>query len=141
MEVKLGIGLGDISFGIAQDSLKDLIGEHDKIDRDNDEQLLLMYNGLKCTYWMDENGRLHWIQCSNPSLILHNVKVIGMEVLEAVSKIALILESSYEFEDYGSMESYSFPDYEMEVQSEYGIVTTVCFGHYWNGDEPLYTNA
>ena len=141
MEVKLGIGLGDISFGIAQDSLKDLIGKHDKIDRDNDEQLLLMYNGLKCTYWMDENGRLHWIQCSNPSLILHNVKVIGMEVLEAVSKLALVLESSYGFEDYGSMESYSFPDYEMEVQSEYGIVTTVCFGHYWNGDEPLYTNA
>jgi hypothetical protein len=141
MEVKLGIGLGDISFGIAQDSLKDLIGEHDKIDRDNDDQLLLMYNGLKCTYWMDENGRLHWIQCSNPSLILHNVKVIGMEVLEAVSKLALVLESSYEFEDYGSMESYSFPDYEMEVQSEYGIVTTVCFGHYWSGDKPLYTNA
>jgi hypothetical protein len=62
-----------------------------------------------------------------------------MEVLEAVSKLALVLESSYEFEDYGSMESYSFSDYEMEVQSEYGIVTTVCFGHYWNGDEPLYT--
>ena len=141
MEVKLGIGLDDISFGVAQDYLKNLHGEPDKVDTDNDELLLLKYNKLKCTFWMDELARLHWIQCSNPLLIIQNIKVIGMEVDEVTSKLSLVLNSNYEFEDYGSMESYSFPEYELEIQSEYGIVKTVCFGHYWDNDEPVYTNA
>jgi hypothetical protein len=63
-----------------------------------------------------------------------------MEVEKATSKLALILDSTYVFEYYGSIESYSFPKYELEIQSEYVIVTTVCFGHYWNDDELLYTN-
>jgi len=141
MEVKLGIGLDNISFGVVQDSLKNQLGDPDKVDTDNDELLLLKYNKLKSTFWMDELARLHWIQCSNPLLIIQNIKVIGMEVEEATSKLALVLDSAYEFEDYGSMESYSFPEYELEIQSEYGIVTTVCFGHYWDNDEPVYTNA
>jgi hypothetical protein len=66
MEVKLSIDLDNISFGVVQDTLKNLIGYSDKIDTDNDDLFLLKYNKLKCTFWMDELTRLHWIQCSNP---------------------------------------------------------------------------
>jgi len=141
MELKFGIGLDNISFGIKQNSLIDLIGEPDKIDTDNDELPLLQYNKLKCTFWMDDSDRLHWIQCSNPSLMIQDIKIIGLDVLNVISKLSLLIESSYELEDYGSMESYSFSEQELEIQSQYGIVTAVCFGHYWNDDEPLYTNA
>ncbi|MBU3003373.1 hypothetical protein [Paraglaciecola arctica] len=141
MEVKLGLGLDGISFGISQDSLKDMIGEPDKIDVDHDELPLLQYNSLMCTFWMDKSDRLHWIQSANPLLTLQNTKVIGMEVLDIVAKLALVLGYSHEFEDYGATESYSFSEHELEIQSEYGIVTDVCFGHYWKDDEPLYTNA
>ncbi|MEP1444997.1 MAG: hypothetical protein ABJK37_02625 [Paraglaciecola sp.] len=141
MEIKLGIGLDGISFGVSQDYLKELIGEPDKIDLDNDEFPLLKYNKLMCTFWMDENDRVHWIQSSNPLLFLQNTKVIGMEVIDILSKLASVFGYSHEFEDYGSMESYSFPEHELEIQSEYGIVTNICFGHYWKDDEPLYTNV
>ena len=141
MEVKLGIGIDGISFGVSQHSLRDMIGEPDKIDVDHDELPLLKYNRLMCTFWMDESDRLHWIQSSNPLLTLQNTKVIGMEVLDIISKLALAFGYSYEFEDYGSMDSYSFPEHELEIQSEYGIVTGICFGHYWEDDEPLYANA
>ncbi|MCG7564619.1 MULTISPECIES: hypothetical protein [Pseudoalteromonas] len=141
MEVKFGIGLGNIRFGVDQVTLKRLIGEPNKIDTDNDGLLLLQYNKLKCTFWMDETDRLHWIQCSNPTLLIQGVNIIGLEVLVAISKLKVIIETPFEFEDYGSMESYSFPEQELEIQSEYGVVTTVCFGHFWKDDEPLYTNA
>jgi hypothetical protein len=141
MEVKLGFGLDEISFGISQDSLRDMIGKPDKIDVDHDELPLLKYNGLMCTFWMDESDKLHWIQSSNPLLTLQNTKVIGMGVLDVIAKLALEFGYSHEFEDYGSMESYSFPEHELEIQSEYGIVTDICFGHYWKDDEPLYANA
>jgi hypothetical protein len=141
MEVKLGIGLDGISFGVSQPSLIDMIGQPDKVDVDHDELPLLKYNELMCTFWMDESNRLHWIQSANPLLTLQNMKVIGMEVLDIVAKLALVLGYSHEFEDYGATESYSFSEHELEIQSEYGIVTDVCFGHYWKDDEPLYTNA
>ncbi|WP_412970760.1 hypothetical protein [Glaciecola sp. MF2-115] len=141
MEVKLGIGLDEIRFGISQSSLEDMLGEPDKIDVDYDELPLLKYNKLMCTFWMDDGNRLHWIQCSNPLLRLQKTLVIGKDVSDTIRKLELTFGYSHEFEDYGSSESYSFPENEVEIQSEYGIVTQVCFGHYWKGDTPLYTNS
>ncbi|MBC3767467.1 hypothetical protein [Neptunicella marina] len=141
MEVKFGTGLDNIRFGLDQASLKSLLGEPSKIDSDNDGLPLLQYNKLKSTFWMDERDKLHWIQCSNPELSIQGIKIIGLDTDEAISKLKQIIEASYEFEDYGSMENYSFPKLELEVQTEYGVVTTVCFGHLWKNGEPVYTNA
>ncbi|MCL2914278.1 hypothetical protein L2725_10915 [Shewanella corallii] len=141
MEVKFGTGLDNIRFGLDQAALKSLLGEPDKIDRDKNNLPLLQYNKLKSTFWMDEGDKLHWIQCSNPELLIQGVNVIGLATDEVISKLHQIGEATYEFEDYGSMESYSFPELELEVQAEYGVVTTICFGHFWKNDEPVYTNA
>ncbi|MDP5035257.1 MAG: hypothetical protein NWQ42_03930, partial [Alishewanella sp.] len=76
-----------------------------------------------------------------PELLIQGVNVIGLAADEVISKLHQIGEATYEFEDYGSMESYSFSELELEVQAEYGVVTTICFGHFWKNDEPVYTNA
>ncbi|WP_335920989.1 hypothetical protein [Shewanella algae] len=130
MEVKLGIGLSDIRFGLDQIYLTKQLGEPSKIDTDNDGFPLLQYNKLMCTFWIDEADGLHWIQCSNPALSIQGINIIGLDVDEAISKLKIIFGTKYEFEDYGSMESYYFQEHEFEVQTEYGVVTTVCFGNF-----------
>ena len=41
-----------------------------------------------------------------------------MKVEEATAKLVLVLDPTYEFGDYDSMVSYSFPQYELKIQSE-----------------------
>lgn len=142
MQIDPGIGIDDIKFGLSQTMLKDKLGEPSKIDKDSEGALLYQYNSLKCTFWFNEDARLHWIQCSNKEAALYGARVVGMKIAEALDLVDSKLGYPATVDDYGSMESYSFDRDELEVQAEYGEVSCICFGHLWDNENfPIYTNA
>lgn len=142
MLIELGIGINQIHFGIDEKTLRQSLGNPDKIDRDADENPLLIYNNHRCTYWMDEDDRLHWIQTENPNAILLGQPIIGRSAQVVFDELSEAGIGPFELEDYGSMESHSAQDSELEIQVEYGAVSRVGFGHLWSeNDEPIYPSA
>ncbi len=142
MNIEPGAGIDDIRFGLSPKLLIEKYGVPSKIDEDAGGLPLYQYNSLKCTFWFNEEARLHWIQCSDKDAVLYGKKIVGMPVGEALDLIAAKLGYSATEDDYGSMESYSFDRHELEIQAEYGEVTGICFGHLWESEnEPIYTNA
>jgi hypothetical protein len=142
MDIKLGYGIGDIRFGIEKGDLIESIGHPDKIDTDASENPLLIYNELRCTFWMGDDARLHWIQSTNPKVTLFGRFIVGIPIEKAISEVSAELKAHFEREDYGAMDSYSIDSHELELQAEYGVVRTICFGNYWSEDDaPIYHHA
>lgn len=139
MLLTLGKGFDEINFGANKNFLARTLGEPDKIDRDESGCPLLIYNTLRCTLWLNEKGLLHWIQCSNRSARLLDQAIVDTPIESTLSKLCQILGDEYEFEDYGSMDSYTFDSQELELQVTYGLVSAVCFGHFWaDDDQPVF---
>ena len=135
MNIILGQGIDQVVFGISRDVLEAKIGSPDKVDSDETGNPLLIFNQLQCTFWLNENNELHWIQCSNSSARLWGEIVIGQPFATQIEVLETFAEESPSLDDYGSMESYGFEENELELQVEYGIVTSICFGHFWTDDE------
>ncbi|MEQ9586514.1 MAG: hypothetical protein RJS97_00840 [Parvibaculaceae bacterium] len=138
MEIQIGVGLDDFKFGMSASEVKRRLGPPDKIDRDEEEFPLFLFNKLRSTFWFDSKSRLHWIQCSHRDAVLLGSKPIGAQAPSILSSIESHLGESWELVDYGSIESYSFSEAELEIQTEYGLIRSICFGHLWEGDTPLY---
>ena len=142
MEIIPGKGLDNTLFGFDRVTLESIHGPPDKLDSDESHLPLLQYNELRSTFWLDEAGRLHWIQCQHPDVHIFGNPVIGQLGDRVISFISSKLEEKPEFEDYGSMESYHYNSAELELQVEYGTIVRVCFGHLWNdNDTPIYPDA
>ena len=73
----MGKGIEQIRFGISRALLEKKLGTADKVDTDESGNPLLIYNRLQCTFWLNEDNELHWIQCSNSSARLWGEIVIG----------------------------------------------------------------
>jgi hypothetical protein len=135
LNIILGKGIEQIRFGISRALLEKKLGTADKVDTDESGNPLLIYNRLQCTFWLNEDNELHWIQCSNSSARLWGEIVIGQPFAAQTEFLESFSGECPSIDDYGSMESYSFGANELELQVEYGIVTSICFGNFWNDDE------
>lgn len=131
-----------MQFGISRALLESKLGSADKIDTDETGNPLLIYNDLRCTFWLNEENELHWIQCSNSSARLWGEIVIGQPFVTQIECLETFAGECPGLDDYGSMESYGFSANELELQVEYGIVTSICFGNFWNEDDTaIYPKA
>lgn len=135
MNIILGCGIDQIRFGISRVVLESKLGTADKVDMDEIGNPLLIYNQLQCTFWLNEDNQLHWIQCSNRSARLWGEIVIGQPFATQSDVLESFAGECPSIDDYGSMESYGFIANELELQVEYGNVTSICFGNFWNEDE------
>jgi len=135
LNISLGKGVDQIRFGISRALLEAQLGNADKVDTDESGNPLLIYNRLQCTFWLNENDELHWIQCSNSSARLWDEIVIGQPFATQLDMLETLAGECASLDDYGSMESYGFSANELELQVEYGVVTSICFGNFWNADD------
>lgn len=134
----VGVGLGDLTFGLSRSAVEEALGLADKVDTDNEGFPLLQYNDLRSTFWFDQDNRLHWIQSKHSELTVLGRRTIGAVAEEMLEFLRLHLGEAPEIEDYGSFESHHFRGAELEVQVEYGAIDQVCFGHLWEGELPNY---
>jgi hypothetical protein len=135
LNIILGRGIDQIGFGISRATLESKLGSADKVDTDETGNPLLIYNQLQCTFWLNEDNELHWIQCSNRSARLWGEIVNGQPFATQIECLESFAGECPSIDDYGSMESYGFAANELELQVEYGIVTSICFGNFWNSDD------
>jgi hypothetical protein len=130
MDLKPKNGIGDLLFGMKQKDVEVFYGKPDKHFRDEDKNVIYVYNDekLRLTFYEDEDFRLGYLICANPGLLLFGDKVIG----RAVEPIKAFLEPKgfkvWEEEDFDLAENHFNEANWLILQAEFGFISKVELG-------------
>ena len=105
MEIKIGIGVDNLVFGMSQEEVKGIVGEPNKITEIEECGWILYYFNdllIKTIFDKNEDCKMYSIEVFNPRMLMFNQKIIN----EGKSKILelLHLNGYYEIEE----EEYDF---------------------------------
>jgi hypothetical protein len=130
MEVKLKFGIDKLLFGMKQGDVKKLYGEPDKQFKDDDNNIVLVYNQLqfRLTFYDDEDLRLGYIIGSNPNLTINDKVVINQTAEEVKKQLAVNKINSWEKEDFDLTENHFNEENWLILQSEFGRIIKVELG-------------
>ena len=138
MELKLGIGIDKIIFGLLESDITDMLGEPDKITTEEDSETEVIYQyfdrRLSLTFYEEETGKLGYLRTSDPAVTYHGHPLVGRPIMD-VLKAAFPALGDWDLEDYGSLEVYNFEDYWLVLNVEYGRITDIELGVLFNEDD------
>ena len=120
-------GVAQLLFGMKQKDVEALYGQPDKQFKDEDGNVIYLYNNdkLRLTFYEDEAFRLGYIITSNPEATLLNKKVIGENVESLKSDLPF---KNWEQEDFDSTENHFNESNWLILQAEFGTVIRVEIG-------------
>jgi hypothetical protein len=130
MEVKLKFGVDKLLFGMKQCDVKTLYGDPDKQFKDDDKNIVLVYNQLqlRLTFYDDEDLRLGYIISSNPNLTINDKIVINQTAEEVKKQLAVNKINSWEKEDFDLTENHFNEENWLILQSEFDRIIKVELG-------------
>jgi hypothetical protein len=120
-------GVDDLLFGMKQQDVIALYGNPDKQFKDDDNNIIFLYNDkkLRLTFYEDEDFRLGYIITSNSEAILLDKKVIGSNIEQLKGELPF---KSWELEEFDSTENHFNESNWLTFQSEFNIVIRVEIG-------------
>ena len=150
IDIKSGIGLGDIKFGVSREDLKGLIGEPDEVENytltgDEEDQteswhydeLELSVSFLKKDAW-----KLVSLTSSSEDSIFKGIELIGLSQKQLKEELSNLAVKDLQFEDCSSEETpnlelvYSMQE-GMNFWLEEGVVTDVEWGVKYLSEEEI----
>lgn len=137
MKIYLKNGIDKLLFGMLQKDVVAIYGKPTKSYKDEDENVILLYNEQKfrLTFYVEEGLKLGYIVSSNENLILDGQKIIG-KTMEVVKKdLAPKGLKTWDEESFDTYENYFNEDYWMIVQTEFGFAVKVELGAIIKNDE------
>lgn len=129
-------GIDKLLFGMQQKDVEAIYGRPDKEFKDDDENVIYLYNNEKfrLTFYEDENFKLGYIISSNPELLLLDKKIIGRNCIELKTELPF---KSWEVEDFDSTENHFNESNWLTFQAEFGVVIRVEIGAIINDNDEL----
>ncbi len=138
MELKLGIGIDNVIFGLLESDITGMLGDPDKVtaEEESEEEVIYQYfeQKLSLTFYSEEVGKLGYIRTANPDVTYNGRKLVGQPIMELLNTVFAPL-GDWDLEDYGSLEVYNFEDYWLVLNVEYGCVTDIELGVLFNEDD------
>lgn len=137
MKVNLKSGVDKLLFGMKQNDVKALYGEPDREYKDDEENIIYVYNDrkMRLTFYEDEDLRLGYIISSHPDLELFSHKVIGKKWAEVASLMKDNKVNSFEKEPYDITDNYFNEDNWVIFQVEFEEVNTLEVGAVFNSND------
>lgn len=142
MEIKPGIGINEIKFGMTESQILSLIGNPSKIivdEDDEDKNRVYQYNELKLrlTFYNEYKGKLGYIRVANPKIEINGNPIVGVRI-EDVFKSYELSKENWNEEDYFTFRSYFDEKKWTTLNEEYGVVSDIEFGYLFDqsGENP-----
>ena len=134
MKINLKNGIDKLLFGMKQKDVELLYGKPDKQYKDEDNNVICLYNILKCslTFYEDEEFRLGYIICSHPEATILDKKIIERNVEEVKAEL---LFKSWTKEDFDTTENHFNESNWLILQSEYNDIIRVEIGAIINDND------
>lgn len=130
MQIKPKFGVDQLLFGMTQTDVKKIYGNPDKQFKDEDQNIIYLYNEqkIRLTFYEDEDFRLGYIIASHPELTLFDNKILGRKVSEVQKELEKQHFKAWEKEDFDSVENHFNEDHWLILQSEYNQIIKVEIG-------------
>ena len=124
MKVNSKSGIDKLLFGMKQKDVEALYGKPNKQFKDEDENIIYLYNALKLrlTFYEDEAFRLGYIISSNSKLQLFDNFIIGKDI----NSVKINLKNNgievWEVEDFDSTENHFNESNWIILQTEFNEI-------------------
>jgi len=130
-------GIGELLFGMKQQHVISLIGEPGKRFKDEEKNVVFLYNQhkLRLTFYEEEEFRLGYMVISHPDTTLFDKKVIGRAPKEIQNEVPEKIFKTWEIADEDGIESYFNEDNWIMLISEFNEITKVEVGAIIENDE------
>ncbi|RXR17252.1 hypothetical protein EQG63_10695 [Flavobacterium amnicola] len=131
------IGIDQLVFGMKQNDVVALYGKPSKQFKDEDDNIIYLYNEkkLRLTFYEDEDLRLGYIISSNPELTLFNEEIIGKQIAKVEALLKAKNFKALEIESFDSVDNYFNESNWMIFQVEYDEIIRFELGAVFNDKE------
>lgn len=130
-------GVGKLQFGMKQSDVAAILGLPDKQFKDEDENIIYMYNQhkLRLTFYEDEDFRLGYIVISSPEALLFEKPVLERKSTDVRNELPQKNYKEWEFAEEDGIEADFNEDNWLLLISEFGTITKVEIGALIVNDE------
>lgn len=121
MKINLKNGIDKLLFGMKQNDVIALYGKPNRNYKDEDDNLIFVYNSLKMrlTFYQEEGLKLGYIVASSPDLELFGNTIIGKKISEVKKDLATKGITKYTQEEFDTFENYFNEDNWFILQTEF----------------------
>jgi hypothetical protein len=128
MKIKPKHGIDQLIFGMKQNDVEKIYGKPNKQLKDDDKNILYLYNELKLqlNFYEDEDFRLGYIITANSDLNLLGKKIIGRKIDDV--KLDLPSFKTWEKENFDLAENYFNEENWIVLVSEFDEIVKVEMG-------------
>ncbi|MGH2664248.1 hypothetical protein [Flavobacterium sp.] len=134
MKINPKIGIDQLVFGMKQKDVVALYGNPDKQYKDDDNNVIYLYNAqkMRLTFYDDEDLRFGYVISSNVDLELFSEKIIGKSGTDIEQLLAGKGIKSMEKENFDTVDNYFNESNWMIFQIEYDQVIRFELGAVFN---------
>lgn len=141
MDIILGLGAGRVRFGMTEAEVQALLGSPDKIVTTECQDRDWLYNGEKMVLKFEpaNEDRLGWLEIHHCEARWNGIAIFEVGQDQLLAELSSVLGEPYDYDDYGTLDSYFFEGNWVEVQYELGALRCFNFGvAYDANDAPLW---
>ena len=121
MKINLKSGIEQLLFGMKQNDVTALYGKPDRNYKDEDDNVILVYNKLKMrlTFYQEEDLRLGYIVASSPKLELFGNLIIDKPIASVKKDLAAKGITKFTQEEFDTFENYFNEENWFILQTEF----------------------
>ena len=124
MKINLKSGIDKLLFGMKQNDVIAIYGKPNKNYKDEDDNLILVYNQLKMrlTFYIEEDLKLGYIVASGNDLELNGNTIIDKKIADVKSELSKSGITKFTQESFDTFENYFNEDNWFILQTEFDEV-------------------
>ena len=121
MKINLKSGIEQLLFGMKQNDVTAIYGKPDRNYKDEDDNVILVYNKLKMrlTFYQEEELRLGYIVASSPKLELFGNLIIDKPIASVKKELAAKGLTKFTQEEFDTFENYFNEENWFILQTEF----------------------
>lgn len=121
MKINLKSGIEQLLFGMKQNDVTTIYGKPDRNYKDEDDNVILVYNKLKMrlTFYQEEDLRLGYIVASSPKLELFGNFIIDKPIASVKKELAAKGITKFTQEEFDTFENYFNEENWFVLQTEF----------------------
>ena len=121
MKINLKSGIEQLLFGMKQNDVTTIYGKPDRNYKDEDDNVILVYNKLKMrlTFYQEEELRLGYIVASSPKLELFGNLIIDKPIASVKKELAAKGITKFTQEEFDTFENYFNEENWYILQTEF----------------------
>lgn len=121
MKINLKSGIEQLLFGMKQNDVTAIYGKPDRNYKDEDDNVILVYNKLKMrlTFYQEEDLRLGYIVASSPKLELFGNLIIDKPIASVKKELAAKGLTKFTQEEFDTFENYFNEENWFILQTEF----------------------